>query len=145
MKELRKKLELNKLDYYKTHLSLINPLLPVKMTPKEVEVLAGFMSLEGDIAKYRFSKTGRKIIMEQLELSPSGLSNYLGTLEEKEFIRKIDSNNYIIWPLLIPEKDEQLYIFKIVNNGQDPPLIIKQESNLIIQQEKVPEDASTGA
>lgn len=119
MKEYRKVVRLSKLDYYKTHLSLINCLLPILMTPKEIEVIAAFMGLEGDIAEYRFGKTGKKIIMSQLSISPSGLSNYLGDLTEKGFLRKVSHDNYTILPVLIPADKEQLYIFKLIKTEED--------------------------
>lgn len=122
MPEFRKVVRLSKLDYYKTHLSLINCLLPIKMTPKEIEVLAGFMSLEGDIANYRFGRTGRKIIMDQLNISPSGLSNYLGVLTDKKFIFKQAYDDFTIWPVLIPKGNEQLYMFKLIKTEEDDRL-----------------------
>lgn len=115
MPEIKKLLKLSKLEYYKTHLSIINCLLPVKLTPKEIEVLASFMSLEGDIAVYRFGKTGRKIIMEQLELSTSGLSNYIISLTNKGFLKEVnaDNNTILIHPILVPENTEQIYSLKL--------------------------------
>lgn len=115
MQEIRKLLKLNKNDYYKVHLSLINAVLPVKMTPKEIEVLAAFMGLEGDLARYRFGPSARKIVMQQLQLSPAGLSNFIGStgsLTEKGFIIK-KTDIIEIFPLLIPKPDEQIYIFKL--------------------------------
>lgn len=35
-------------DYYIRHLSIINPFLPVELTPKEREVLGTFMSFKGE-------------------------------------------------------------------------------------------------
>lgn len=117
MREYRKQVRLSKLDYYKTHLSLINCLLPIQMTPKEIEVVAGFMGLEGDIAQYRFGKTGRKIIMDQLKLSPSGLSNYLLSLTKKGFLTELPKSDYSILSFLIPEDEEQLYLFKLIKDA----------------------------
>lgn len=112
MREIKKLVLLTKADYYKKHLSLINCILPVTMTPKEMEVLAAFMSLEGDITQHRFGPSAKKIVMAQLNLSPSGLSNYIGTLTDKGFlIEKIDMLE--IRPLLIPNPEEQTYHFKL--------------------------------
>lgn len=105
---------LDKLEYYKTHLSIVNCFLPVKMTKTEIEVLAAFMSLEGDVAKYRFGSTGRKIVMEQLKLKPSGLSNYIRELIAKEFLtEKVDIIE--IWPILHPQPNFQEYRFRLDN------------------------------
>jgi hypothetical protein len=126
---LRKMLQLDSMQYYETHLNLINCLLPVrltipgtdkpmpnegKFTPTEIKVLAAFMSLEGDLIKYRFGTTGRKIVKENLKLSSAGMSNYIGTMKEKGFL--IEKGDLLdIWPILIPGKDEQMYMFKLIN------------------------------
>lgn len=112
MQPIQKILKLNKNSYYETHLSIINTLLPVKMTPKEIEVLARFMALEGDIAKQRFGASAKKIVKEQLELSSAGLSNYMISLNDKGFINK---ETMEILPILIPDNEEQVYMFKLVN------------------------------
>jgi hypothetical protein len=39
-------------------------------SPKEIEVVACFLSLEGDLAKDPISTTGRKIVRDRLDLSP---------------------------------------------------------------------------
>ena len=117
MKEIRKALKLDKSGYYETHLSLINCLLPVKLTPMEIKVLAAFMGLEGDIAQYRFGPSAKKIVMASFtpNLSPAGLSNYIGSLTEKGFLIKSGDITNIL-PILIPESNEQLYHFKLINN-----------------------------
>ena len=99
-------------EYYHKHLMIINPFLPIHLTPKEIEVLALFMSMTGDISKDRFGTTARKIVMEKLELSRSGLSNHMKSLKNKGFIKKDK-----ILPILFPEENEQMYQFKIENIG----------------------------
>jgi len=112
MKEIKKLLKLEEDDYYETHLSIVNCLLPIKMTPMELKVIAAFMGLKGDIAQFRFGPSAKKIIMERLKLSPSGLSNYIGSLIEKGFlIKSADITN--ILPILIPESNEQIYLLKL--------------------------------
>lgn len=116
-KEIKKLLQLDRDDYFQTHLDLINCILPVRMTPREIEVLAAFMSLEGDIAQYRFGPSAKKIVMTKLGLSPAGLSNFIGTqgsLTEKGFLLKQGDMTKIL-PLLIPKQDEQTYLFKLIN------------------------------
>lgn len=115
MQEIIKQLKLERLPYFATHLSIINCLLPKKLTPMEIEVLAAFMSLEGDIADYRFSSTGRKIVKDRLGLSSASLSNYLRTMKEKGFIKEDELERLSIWPLLIPEDDIQIYRLRIIN------------------------------
>lgn len=117
MAELRKRLDLEKIPYYETHLSLVNCILPTRLTPMEIKVLAAFMSLEGDVAQYRFGTTGRKIVMNQLDLASAGLSNYIKSMLIKKFLIKKVDNQYEIWPILIPEAKEQMYVFKLVNKS----------------------------
>ena len=62
MKIICKTKKLNEKKYYETHLSLVNALLPIKMTPMEITVLSRFMLLKGDIAKQRFGSTARKMV-----------------------------------------------------------------------------------
>lgn len=117
MKIIKKSLTLNKFEYYKKHLALINVLLPVQLTNKEVEVLSCFMSLEGDLEKDPFSTTGRKIVKERLNLSYGGLGNYLDQLKSKNFIlENKETGKLYILPILIPDKKVQLYQFKINYN-----------------------------
>ena len=115
MKIIKKTLKLNREDFYKKHLLIINHVLPTQMTSKEAEVLAGFMSLEGDISEDPFGTTGRKIVREKVGISAGGLGNYLDQLKSKGFIYEKDSKLQII-PILIPEKKEQGYQFKLEVN-----------------------------
>lgn len=125
METLRKIVQLSKLDYYETHLSLLNCLLPTrkdkpndgKLTPTEIKVLAAFMSIEGELAQYRFETLGRKIVKEKLNLTSAGLSNYTGNMEKKGFLISTE-NSTTIWPILVPDQDEQMYMFKLINNKQ---------------------------
>ena len=122
MQEIKKTLVLPRLKYYETHLSLLNCILPVKMTPMEVKVIASFMSLTGEIAKYRFGPTAKKMVMNSIDtdkpLSPAGLSNYIVSLKKKRFLRE-EGDIVTIYPLLIPEENEQAYKFMLVNNNTD--------------------------
>jgi hypothetical protein len=98
------------------HLSIISPFLPQKLTAMEIRVLSRFMALEGDIAIYRFGSTARKVVKENLGLTTAGLSNYMGTLTEKKFLIK-NGDLIEILPILFPEKNEQTYMFKLINEG----------------------------
>jgi len=108
---IKKVLKLSQEEYYTKHLEIINNFLPVTMTPKEIEVLANFMSLQGDIATDRFGTTAKKIVRSKMGLSVAGISNYMKSLKAKGFIT--DSN---ILPILFPENGTQLYNFKLVND-----------------------------
>lgn len=116
MQEIKKGLALPRLKYYEMHLSIMNCVLPIKMTPMEMTVIASFMCLNGDLANYRFGPTAKKKIMEDLKLSPSGLSNHLNSLTDKGFLTKAgDFTSFL--PLLIPEESQQDYRFRIVNQN----------------------------
>lgn len=120
MQEIKKLLVLSKHEYYETHLSIINCIIPKRLTPMEVKVLAHFMALEGDIAQYRFGPSAKKIIMQELDLKPAGLSNHMAQLFDKGFLKKDEETKLIsIQPILLPEKDEQFYKFKLVNNDSN--------------------------
>jgi DNA-binding MarR family transcriptional regulator len=107
---IRKTQKLSTLEYYVTHLQIINAILPVKLTPKEIELLANFMSLNGSIAEDRFGTTGRAIVKSKMNITTAGVSNYLKSLKDKGFVKQND-----ILPILFPEKHNQLYQFKLVN------------------------------
>ena len=109
---IQKHLKLKRDEYYKRHLLIINNLLPVQMTSKEAEVLAAFMSLEGELANYRFSSLGRKLVREKLGISFGGLGNYLDQLRYKGFLIT-KGKDFDILPILIPDENKQLYQFKI--------------------------------
>ena len=114
MEILRKKLRLDKNQYYTTHLSIMNVFLPVKMTPKEIEVLANFMSLEGDIAEDRFGTSARKIVMQEMKIKPGGLGNYFDTLQKKGFLLKDTEKKFTIFHMLYPEPNVQGYEFQLL-------------------------------
>jgi hypothetical protein len=126
MKQIRKVLRLGKIDFYETHLSIINCMFPVevKMTPMEIKVLAAFMALEGDVAQFRFGPTAKKIVMNSVNpekpLSPAGLSNYITSLTNKKFIDKSTDMPKII-PLLTLEGDEQVYMIKLIKTIDNVP------------------------
>ena len=130
MQEIKKGLRLYKIDYYETHLSIINCLFPphMRLLPMELKVLARFMAIElgKDVDRYRFSAMGRKIVMKNLGISSSGLSNYMGTLQDKEALIKID-NTITILPILLPEPGTQTYKINLTNLGESPKSI--QNSN----------------
>ena len=112
--QISKTLRLNRDRYFETHLSIINGVLPVKLTPMEITVLAAFMAIEGDIVNNdRFCTTARKIVKEKLSLSDGGLGNYLKSFKTKEFVRDTNQGT-IINQILIPDSKEQSYSFKLI-------------------------------
>ena len=116
MKVIQKVLTLESVDYYVKHLSLINQVLPVQLSPKEVDVLAGFMSADKKlIEEDMFNSVVRKQVMSMLSISPGGLGNYLksmitkGLLERSEITKRIK-----VKPFLLPEETIQGYQFKLI-------------------------------
>lgn len=114
MKPVVKTLKFHHLEYYKTHLSIINCLLPVKMTENEIKILSLFMSFSGELADDKFGVTGRKIIRENLRITHAGLSNYIASLMKKGCI--VDDNGKLkILSILHPDNKEQSYMIKLIN------------------------------
>ena len=87
-------IKVGKYDYYIKHLEIMTIILPEekypeKLTNKEIEVLAAFMSQDKNlIEEDMFNGVVRKKVMEQLSLKPGGLGNHLKSMIEKEFLVK---------------------------------------------------------
>ena len=114
---IKRVIKLNKEEYYKRHLLIINNLLPeelklVPLTNKEAEVLAAFMSLEGDISKDPFGTSGRKMVRNKLNLSAGGLGNYLEIFKNKLFLVE-DNKELKIPPFIIPSHTAQEYQLRL--------------------------------
>lgn len=116
MSTITKQLRLTKLDYYETHLSIVNCFLPVKLTPMEIKVLASFISFSGDIAKDRFGATAKKMVKQELKITSAGLSNYLKALKDKGFLKEIGDSLEVL-SILFPTPEQQVYMFKLENAG----------------------------
>ena len=118
MKIIQQAFKLDKDKYYVVHLGILNAILPVKLTDKELEVLAAFMGLDKNIVEDSyFNPIARKIVLKKLKLSPAGLSNHLKAMIDKGFLIKNSiTNNITIKEFLLPEIDGQGYQFKIIKN-----------------------------
>ena len=103
--------DLSELEYFKKHLEILNPFLPVQLTSKRLEVLAAFMALK---ETERFGTTARKLVRKQLDLSHGGLGNYMKYFIEEKFIYIPEGKeDYEIREWLFPDNDAQGYQFKI--------------------------------
>lgn len=112
-------LQLKGAEYYIYHLSIINPFLPVELTPKEREVLGTFMAFKGGLAdKDRFGTTFRKEVKNTLSMSDGGLSNHITSLKSKGAITENLQGILQIAPILLPEERQQNYQFKIVQENE---------------------------
>jgi DNA-binding transcriptional ArsR family regulator len=101
-------------QYYIQHLGIINPFLPVELTPKEREVLGNFMAFKGEVAeRNRFSTVFRKEVKRALKMSDGGLSNHLTSLKNKGAIKEELDGSITIASILLPEDKQQFYQFKI--------------------------------
>lgn len=123
MKVIQRVFELSQVEYYQTHLKIINTVLPLNITDKEIEVLSHFMVLPPEILKYdNFNSLARSRVKESLNLSDAGLSNHIKSLRNKKFVRA-EGKNLFIEKALIPDNSKQGYnlILKIkdttANNG----------------------------
>jgi DNA-binding MarR family transcriptional regulator len=112
--EIRKVLKLERGEFYLKHLEIINPFLPVRLTPREIEVLAAFMSLENELSEDRFGTTARKVVRNKLTITPGGLGNYLKSLKQKGFIYK-RQGAFQIAGIVMPTDDVQTYSFSLTN------------------------------
>ena len=109
-------------EFYFKHLSIINNLLPVALTAKEIKVLAAFMSADKNLTEDdMFNGLVRKKVMKELNLSPGGLSNYIRTMINKGFIQKNKiTKRLTVKDFLFPKGKVQGYQIKLVNtNGTD--------------------------
>jgi len=111
--------DLDRYNYHLKHLAIINPLLPIQLSNKEIEVLAAFMYHKGELVEEdRFNSLVRKNVMDKLDLSSGGLSNHLRSMIEKGFLEKSDITKRIkIKPFLFPEDKEQGYQIKIIEKN----------------------------
>lgn len=127
--EIKKTIRLNIEDYYQTHLSIVNNVLPpqVRMTQPEILVLSRFMSLKGELESYRFGPTAKKEVMGNLNISPQSISNHLKSLRDKGLLYYIgDILN--IRDILFPDKLQQVYNICIINNNETINNTITNES-----------------
>lgn len=115
MKIIQRSLNLGKVDYHIKHLSILNILIPINLTDKEIEVLATFMSLDKElIDEDMFNSVSRKKVMSKLKLSPGGLSNYIRFMLDKKVLFKTETGKLKIREYLLPENKAQGYQIKVI-------------------------------
>lgn len=105
----------SRLEYYELHLAIINPLLPNRLTEKEILILASFMSIDEKLVEDdRFNSLVRKKVMQKHNLSAGGLGNYLKSMIKKGFLSKSNITGRIkIKDFMLPSETKQGYEFKI--------------------------------
>ena len=121
MKIVQKTVKVEKYDFYKIHLSIINTLIPDedKMVNKEIEVLAAFMGLEKVlIEEDMFNTLARKQVKTKLSLSAGGLGNHLKSLINKKHLTKNEITGRItINPHIVPEEPVQGFQIKLIQEN----------------------------
>lgn len=136
---ITKALRLPRIKYFETHLAVINGVLPISITPREIEVLSRFMSFSGDLSspENRFGTTARKLVKQDLGLSDGGLGNYLKSLKDKGFITTGNDDKLKINPLLMPTSAyQQEYRFLLTNVDEaqeiaEEPQNVKRNGELV--------------
>lgn len=113
MKIISKALNLSKEEYFKKHLLIINPILPVPLTDKEIEFLATALRVEDKLKEYTFETTGRKEIRKIMGISHGGFGNYLRELKLKGYLLEDEEGRVTILDILRAEKGWQGYQFKL--------------------------------
>lgn len=113
MKVISKALILPKEEYFKKHLLIINPLLPIPLQKNEIEVLAAFIEVQETLGELTFETTGRKEVREKLGLSYGGLGNYLKKLKDKGYLLVNKNGKLVMRDILIPQEGWQGYQFKL--------------------------------
>ena len=122
MKALSKTMRISQKDFYVRHLKIVNALLPVEMTNREIEILGGFISLKGDLVNEdRFNSFARKMVRDNLNIKkPQTITNFLRSMVSKGYISKTDDGKYEISKFLFPTNESsQEYSFKLVVNGKN--------------------------
>ena len=93
-------------------LNIIRPVdkYPEPLSPKEIEVLAAFMSQDKSlIEEDMFNGVVRKKVMEKLSLKPGGLGNHLNKMIDKKFLTKNAITKKISPAVIIPASNGQGY------------------------------------
>lgn len=138
-------------EYYKLHLNIINPLLPNKLTEKEIMILSSFMSVDDKLVEDdRFNSLVRKKVMEKHKLSAGGLSNHLKSMIEKGFLNRSDVTGRIkINSFVLPGKNMQGYQFRIgyaiqqKHNGEAAKKILEEYPKGVTREEVEEEKTSS--
>ena len=106
-------LKVSQYDYYVKHLEMMNVILPLskfpeKLSSREIEVLAAFMSQDKNlIEEDMFNGVVRKKVMEMLGLKTGGLGNHLNKIINKGYLTKHEITKRI---------SLKSFMFPVVNN-----------------------------
>ena len=113
MKVIQRDFELEKLEFYKTHLRIVNAILPVNITNKELEIMAEFLILPKELTNGNmFNTLARREVIKRLGLNDGGMSNHIKNMKKKGYIVK-QGEYYGIAPALLPDQEVQGYNLKL--------------------------------
>lgn len=93
--------------YYKKHLEILNGVIPVKLTGKEIEILSEIIRLGS-----KDNQGVRNAIVDENNISHSNLTKYIKSLKKKGFI--IDNE---VIPLVKTYAQEMNYNFTVKNTN----------------------------
>ncbi len=105
------------IDYYKAHLEVINPLLPIGLTNKEIDVLSFLMKFNSEL-KGKLDgleeDVYRLYLRKELGMTSAALYNHIDRLVAKGAIEDRDTG--AINSILLPNDNSEEYYIKIIKS-----------------------------
>ena len=118
MKIIKKVLDVNTKQFFQMYVNIVTGIIKTDLSPKEKEVLACFLSLDENIIKDDIiNPLSRKMVMEELNIKPAGLTNYITSMvEQKVFKKDPITKRYSLNPFLNLKERENVKYEIIINN-----------------------------
>ena len=110
MKRVKRE-KLSKKKFLPKYLKLVNVILPDPLTQREIDVLAAFMELEGDLVKEdRFGTQARGVVRKKFGFkSYSNLDNYIKYFKKKGVLFQDTEGKLKLNPKIsIPESEDKV-------------------------------------
>ena len=119
----------NDKDFVRYHLTILNSLLPEKLTNREIDVLIEFITLDSSIISVDglFGSTAKKVVRKNLNnMSVAQLSNIINSLVSKKFLHSVEGSDDLqirSWVNIKPNTNNKsepyniVYSFKLEING----------------------------
>ena len=110
MKRLKRE-KLSKKKFSPKYLKLVNVILPDPLTQREMDVLAAFMELEGDLVREdRFGTQARGVVRRKFGFkSYSNLDNYIKYFKKKGVLFQNSEGKLQLNPKIsIPESEDKI-------------------------------------
>ena len=121
----------NDKDFVRYHLTILNSLLPEKLTNREIDVLIEFITLDSSIISVDglFGSTAKKVVRKNLNnMSVAQLSNIINSLVSKKFLHSVEGSDDLqirSWVNIKPNTNNKsepyniVYSFKLEVNGNN--------------------------